>query len=702
MRNAYTRALVQRRIAFLFVLAAVASLLLGGRLVYLQLLKGDAYRALALDQRLRPVPVLAQRGQIVDRHGSPLAVSIASDAVYAVPAEVKDVPGTARVLAQLLNLDPERVEALLTQRAASVWIARKVPPDQAQAVRQARLPGIYLVERPQRYYPHGQLAAHVLGIAGIDNQGLEGIEVAYDEVLRGVPGRDLAERDAGGRVIPHGERVYLPPEPGKNVVLAIDQVIQYIAERELAAAVERTQSDFGLFVAMKPDTGEILALAISPSFDPNRYQEFPAEVRRNRIVTDQFEPGSIFKIVTATAALEQGVVTPTDIFFDSGSIEIGGGVVRSWRPGGHGSLTFAEAVYVSSNPVFALVGAERLGPETFYRYIRAYGFGQPTGIDFPGEASGFVAAPGQIKHGELLRWANIGFGQGIAVTPIQMVSAAAAIANRGVLMKPQLVREIREPDGTLIWAHEPEPVRQVISPATAATFLEILRGVVTEGSGAPADIPGYPVAGKTGTAQIAEGGRYGDKAMASFLGIVPYDRPQLVGLVMLYNLKVYPRWGGTNAAPVFKAIAEPVLEYLGVPRRYGAKEEPQDTLVTVPNLRMREAAQAVEALRAVGLLSRVEGSGQYVMDQTPKPGSRVPAGSMVILHLISEPQPGRSVPVPDVRGMGLRDAVATLAGMGFEIEATGSGVAVAQEPRPGALALYGSPVRVRFEADPAF
>ena len=698
MRSAYTRALVQRRIAVLFLLAALAVFVLGGRLVYLQLLKGDAYRALALDQRLRPVPVLAQRGQIVDRHGSPLAVSIASDAVYAVPIEVQDVDGTAQALARLLDMDPAEISQLLTRRVASVWIARKLTPEQAQAVRRARLPGIYLVERPQRYYPHGQLAAHVLGIAGIDNQGLEGIELAYDEVLRGVPGRDLAERDAGGRVIPHGERVYHAPEPGKNVVLAIDQVIQYIAERELAAAVERTMSDFGMFVAMKPDTGEVLALAVHPSFDPNNYNGYPAENRRNRIVTDQFEPGSIFKIVTATAALDQGVVTPRDTFFDSGSVEIGGGIVRSWRPGGHGSLTFAEAVYVSSNPVFALVGAERLGPENFYRYIRAYGFGQRTGIDFPGEASGFVAAPGQIKHGELLRWANVGFGQGIAVTPIQMVSAAAAIANNGLLMRPRLVREIREPDGTVARAFQPEAVRQVISPETAATFLDIMRGVVTEGSGAPAEIPGYPVAGKTGTAQIAEGGRYGDKAMASFLGIVPYDRPQLVGLVMLYNLKVYPRWGGTNAAPVFKAIAEPVLEYLGVPRRYEPDHKPQDALVTVPNLRMREAAEAVEELRQAGLLSRVEGSGQYVMDQTPKPGSRVPAGSTVILHLISEPRPGQPVPVPDVRGMGMRDAMATLAGMGFEIQPVGSGVAVSQDPAPGSQALYGSKVRVRFEA----
>lgn len=699
MKSAYTRGLVQRRIALLFVLVLVATILLASRLIYLQFLRADTFRNLALDQRLRPVPVLAQRGQILDRHGSPLAVSIAADAVYAVPAEVRDAPATARELAALLNLDPGRVESLLTQRSASVWIARKVAPEQAQAVRRARLPGIYLVERPQRYYPHGSLAAHVLGIAGIDNQGLEGIEVAYDEVLRGVPGRDLAERDAGGRVIPHGERAYLPPEPGKDVVLAMDQVIQYIAERELAAAVERTQSDFGLFVAMKPDTGEVLALAVSPTFDPNNYGAYPAEARRNRVVTDQFEPGSIFKIVTATAALDQGVVSPADTFFDPGFVEIGGGMVRSWRPGGHGSLTFAEAVYVSSNPVFALIGAERLGPEAFYRYIRAYGFGQRTGIDFPGEATGFVPQPGKVQHGEVLRWANIGFGQGVAVTPIQMVSAAAAIANGGQLLQPQLVREVRGPGGSLVRAFEPVPVRRVLSPETARLFMEIMRGVVTEGSGAPADIPGYPVAGKTGTAQIPEGGRYGDKAIASFLGIAPYDRPQLVGLVMLYNLKVYPRWGGTNAAPVFKAIAEPVLEYLGVPRRFPEGEEPRDALVTVPNLRMKDAFQAVNELQQVGLLSRAEGDGEYVMDQTPKPGSRVPVGSTVILHLISEPQPGQTLPVPDVRGMGMRDAIATLAGMGFEIDPSGSGVAVSQNPGPGAGAVYGSVVRVRFEAE---
>ncbi|BAS27712.1 penicillin-binding transpeptidase domain-containing protein [Limnochorda pilosa] len=699
MRAAYTRAQVRRRIAVLFLVTLAGALLLAARLVYLQLIRSDAFRELALDQRLRPVPVLAQRGKIVDRHGSPLAVSVAADSVYAVPVEVRDVPATTRQLAALLNLDAARVEGLLRQRSASVWIARKVPPEQAEAVRRARLPGIYLVERPQRYYPHGSLAAQVLGIAGIDNQGLEGIEFAYDEVLRGVPGRDLAERDAAGRVIPHGERVYLPPEPGKDVVLAIDQVIQYIAEREIQAAVERTKSDFGLFVAMKPDTGEVVALALSPSFDPNAYGGASAELRRNRVVTDQFEPGSIFKVVTATAALDQGVVKPDDRFFDPGYVEIGGGMVRSWRPGGHGSLTFAEAVYVSSNPVFALVGAERLGPEPFYRYIRAYGFGQPTGIDFPGEASGYVPVPGKVQHGEVLRWANVGFGQGVAVTPIQMVSAAAAIANGGQLLRPQMVREVRGPDGSLERAFEPEPVRRVISPETAQTFVDIMRGVVTEGSGAPAEMAGYPVAGKTGTAQIPEGGRYSDKAVASFLGIVPYDRPELVGLVMLYNLKVYPRWGGTNAAPVFKAIMEPALEYLGVPRRFPPDQRPADNLVTVPNLRMSDGRAAVEELRQAGLLVRAEGEGVYVMDQTPKPGSRVPRGSTVILHLISEPQPGQSLPVPDVRGMGMRDAVATLAGVGFDIDPSGSGVAVSQAPAAGTAAPYGSVVKVRFEAD---
>ncbi|MEW6227115.1 MAG: penicillin-binding transpeptidase domain-containing protein, partial [Bacillota bacterium] len=512
--SAYSGVTVKKRVAWLFVMWGIAAMLLVFRLAWLQVAQSDRFRKLALDQRLYPVPVDARRGTIRDREGRELAVSVSADSVYAVPAEVRDPSETARTLARVLEQDPETIRARLTQKAATVWIDRKVDPDKAAALRKLNLKGIGLTERGQRFYPKDRLAAHILGIAGIDNQGLEGLEVQYDAFLRGTRGQIVAERDAAGKEIPGGVSRFIPPVDGNDLYLTIDEVIQYIVERELDRGMVETRAKRGMILAMDPKTGAVLAMAARPTYNPNHYFDYPDSARRNIVVSDVYEPGSTFKIVTAAAALEEGVVKPTDTFFDPGFIRVEDRQVRCWLGGGHGSQTFIEATENSCNVVFATLGL-RLGPERFYKHIRAFGFGSPMGIDFPGEASGLLQ---QEKDVGLVEIANISFGQGISVTPIQLLSALNAIANGGVLMRPYLASRIVAPDGSLVKEFSPEPLRQVISNETSHELSLILESVVVNGSGYRAKIPGYRVAGKTGTAEKPEAGMYGEKRVASFLG----------------------------------------------------------------------------------------------------------------------------------------------------------------------------------------
>ena len=404
---------------------------LSGRLAYLQIWKGKHYAELAQAQRMRPRVIDPQRGSILDRNYKTLAISIGADAVYAIPGSIPDPAATAQKLAPYLSLSEEKILSLLqTDNQSSVWLERRLAPDTAQKIRELNLSGIRLVDRPQRYYPNGTLAAHVLGIAGIDNQGLEGLEYHYDEILRGIPGQLALERDAAQRNIPGGASKYHPPQDGYDLVLTVDMVIQHMAESSIKEAVESTGSERGLVLMMDPRTGEILANAIYPTFDPNYYGQFPLETRRNIAVTDQYEPGSTFKFVTASAALDLGITSEERMFYSGPYWEVGGGKVRNWDGRGNGNINFLQAVESSDNITFAQLSVE-MGPERFYPYIRGFGFGTRLGVDFPGESLGTVVAPGEVRHGEAIRWATIGFGQGIAVTPLQLLSAIVLLLMTG-------------------------------------------------------------------------------------------------------------------------------------------------------------------------------------------------------------------------------------------------------------------------------
>ena len=687
--------LIRRRIALVFLMAALFSALLILRLSYLQIVQADRLASLALEQRLRPVPLLAQRGVIYDRNMNILAASMSFEAAYAIPVEVENPEEAAQKLAPILKRPVEEIENRLKRPRAVEWLKLRLTPEEADAVRRLDLPGIGIQERPLRFYPNGTLAAQLIGFAGIDNQGLEGLERQFDEYLKGQNGMIVQERDATGRTIPAGIERRIEPTDGFDLVLTIDKVIQHIAEREIEKGVLEANADWGLFLGVNPKTGEILAVAQYPTFDPNEYASYPADTWRNKAFTDYFEPGSTFKMVTAAAALETGVATLDSVYVDPVTLHIGGGRVSCWRAGGHGRQTFVEAMQNSCNPVFAMLADQMTGP-TFHKFLTAFGFGSRSGIEFPGESPGAIPKP----NDRILRWANVGFGQGIGATALQMVMAASAIANGGELLKPYVVKEIRAPDGTVVHRQAPEVVRRAVSPKTAEELRGILRSVVQNGSGRQAEVPGYDVAGKTGTAQIAspQGGYLqGPKSnMASFLAFAPYDDPVFAGIVMLYRVGQEPSYGGLWAAPVFGRIVSEVLEYMGVPRR-DAQDRVDDGLVRVPNVINLDVHDAEEILLAHGLTPQAELSHGFIVDQTPPPGARVAPGTRVILTFYEEAHAHDvHVEVPDVLGRSMKDAAMTLARAGLRIQIEGTGFAVEQSPQPGTILHEGDVVTVRF------
>jgi len=689
---------VRKRIAWIFFGAIGVFFYLMCRIFVVQVISGDYYQQKAMDQRMRPVKIDAKRGTIYDRNGKKLAISVNTDALYAVPREIENPKELAQKLAPIVELDENEILRKLTRRTAGEWIKRKLTVEQSRKIRELEAKGITLVPRPQRFYPGGKLAAQVLGIAGVDNQGLEGLELHYDRYLKGVQGKIAAERDATGREIPEGIRSYSPPEDGADLVLTIDSVIQHIAERELDRAMAETGSKEGMAMLMDPATGEILAMAIRPTFDPNNYSDYPMGNRKNILVTDLYEPGSTFKVFTSAAALEEGIVKPETSFFDPGHIVVSGHRLRCWKAGGHGSQTFTEAVENSCNPVFAQLGMD-LGPERFHKYLKAFGFGQKTGIDFPGEAQGSLSSPSREALGWLVRWANIGFGQGVSVTPVQMLTAAAAIANGGQLVEPHLVREVRR-GKRLLKKNEPRTLRQVLSGATAKQLREILRSVVVNGSGSKADIPGYCIGGKTGTGQVAEAGGYSStKVNASFLGFGPTSEPKLVGLVIMREPQTAITYGGTLAAPVLGRILADSFAHLGLAPKIEEKKS-DDDLITVPNVRNWPPGEAQQKLLSMGLNFQVEGAGKMVTDQHPKPGVTVKKGSGVILYFGREELHNDKdglVTVPPVTKMTVRDVANTLSLVGLRLEIEGSGISVRQAPAAGTRVKPGTRIRVIFE-----
>lgn len=563
LSDAELHRLVRRRSSVLFVLLLAGLSLLVGRLVYLQGAQADHLQRLALHQQLGAFILPTERGRIFDRAGRLLVTNVEVDSVYAVPRAIRDRQAFARTVAPLLRMDPREIGRRLEPRLYFVWLKRKVSPETVAALRALPLDGqLGFLKEERRVYPARALAAHVLGFVGIDNQGLAGVELVYERTLRGRPGKAVAGLDAVGRPLLETRRLTAPPVNGSDLVLTIDQVIQHIAERELERALAETGAARGMVLVMVPRTGEILAMAVQPGFEPGAFHRVAPERWVNPAVSAVDEPGSTFKLITAAAALDSGRVDSTDTFACPPFLQLGKYRIRDVHRFCTRTQTLEDIIRHSSNVGAAQV-AQVVGKEIFYDYIRRFGFGAPTGIDVPGESGGIVNPPAAWLGPGL---ETIGFGQGISTTALQLLTAASALANDGMLVPPHVVRMVRDREGRVVRAVSPQPARRVVTPETARAVLRMMVRTVEDGTGKLAAIPGYTVAGKTGTAQkpAPDGGYLVGRYIASFLGFVPVPDPRLAILVVLDE----PRgayFGGAVAAPVFREIASRTLWYLRVP-----------------------------------------------------------------------------------------------------------------------------------------
>ncbi len=556
-----------RRAKALFYVAAAVALILGWRLVEVQVFKGPIYAKQALAQRSDTVDVFARRGSILDRDGNVLAYSLPSESVYAVPHDLGDAGTTIARLQKVLGQLPASTNGLLRDRTMQfVWVARKIPHDQADAISALQLPGISVMEEDtgRRVDLAGQTASTVVGFVGIDENGLAGIEYAYDDLLKGTSGRVTLEADEFGHPIPFGrQRAVRAAKPGMTLELTIDPYLQFVAESALKKQVSEFHAQSGTALVMDPFTGEVLALADLPHFDPNTYWKFSPDERRERAVQDAYEPGSTFKLLTAAAALESGKVTTSSYFPARNAIEVGGRVIHNAEddmPVRGSSETLEDIIAYSHNVGAAEVGLS-IGRKTFYEMERRAGFGDSTHVGFAGENPGIVPAPADWSDSSL---ATMAFGQGVSVTPLALARYYCAIANGGLLVRPRLVRAIFDTQGRLVYQYGPEIERRVFSRRTADTLRRFLRAVVVRGTGNPsAQLAGYTTAGKTGTAQVVENGRYEPGAyIASFIGMVPYEHPRY----LIYVKVERPEgaiYGSVVAAPAFSEIARQAMLHAG-------------------------------------------------------------------------------------------------------------------------------------------
>ena len=559
-RRAARRADSSTRLLHAFVIVGVALAVLAGRLVQLQGFDSTVYAAKAERQRLRKVELAATRGSILDRAGRPLAMNVDARAVYADPKLVEDAPATARALQPILKVPAHQLLQKLTRGGRFVYLARGVHPDTARAVLALERAGIGTLPETKRVYPNASLGAAVVGFVGREGDGLGGIEYALDGALAGKPGEELVEEDTQGRRIPAGEHSVTPPVAGTNQVLTIDRDIQWQAERAIAAQVKKTRAKSGQIIVMDIRTGEILALAVAPTFDPNRPTAAPPELRGNPALSQVYEPGSVNKVITAAAALEEGIVTPDTTVVVPPSIRVSNHTFTDAHAHGTLKMTFTGVLAESSN-IGTIAVAQRLGKDRLYDYLRRFGLGQRTGIAFPGESAGVLPEPDSWWGTSM---GTIPIGQGVAATSVQVAAAYAAIANGGVRVQPSLVKGSLDAAGTLVPAPAPKRTRAV-SAATAAKVTQMLEAVTAEGGTAPnAAIDGYRVAGKTGTARkVRADGRGYQGYISSFVGFAPADAPRLVVSVSLDD--PVPIYGGIVAAPVFRQVMGFALSALRIP-----------------------------------------------------------------------------------------------------------------------------------------
>ena len=670
MSGSVWRTTLKRRLAVAAVALLAWSAGIEARLLYLQVFRYDDLSARAQRQQSRTVEAPAKRGEILDRSGHVLAYSVDADSIYAVPSEIEDVDAAASALCRALADCTDRERRALADRLrrgrAFAYVRRQASPDQARRVAAIQLDGVGFMRESRRFYPNKDLAAHVLGYVGVDNTGLNGIEAAYDSLIKGRPGTVLIQTDARRQVF---SRIEKPPTTGATLELSIDEYLQHVAERELRMGVEQNRAAGGSAIVMNPRTGEILALANWPTFNPNAFGDAPKDTQRNRAVQDLYEPGSTFKVVTASAAFEEQVVKPTDpIDVSAGRIRFGSRVINDDHT--YGVLPFSDVIVLSSNVGAIKVGL-RLGPDRLGAYVSRFGFGRRSSPDFPGESAGIVWDPAKLNESAL---ASVAMGYQVGVTPIQMAAAVSTIANGGELLEPRVVRAVINDDN-----RAPVPrkaVRRVVSARTAAMLTDIMEQVVQRGTAKSARIQGFTIAGKTGTAQkIVDGSYSSSEYNASFVGFLPSRNPAFTIVVVIdspHGVNSY--YGGTVAAPIFRRIAEAALRHYGIgptlnapvpllaEHRGDAPVRPRSVAPAVPailtvagttsrtapvfpDLRGLGARDALRMLAALGISARLRGAG-VVIDQDPLPGGSIERGTQATLTL------GRSAPVERAVGTG--------------------------------------------------
>ena len=569
-------------------------------------------------------------------------------------------------------------------------------PEVARRIELAHLPGVVMMNEAKRLYHYDHVAGTLIGFTDIDHRGISGLEMSLDADLCGANGSVTLQRDGLGRTRPSADYPRVEPVNGRDVTLTINIEYQAVVEEELRRGLETNNADGGLAVLMDPHSGEILALAVAPGVNPNAPGSVDASLARNRVVTDIFEPGSVFKVVTAGAAYEYGLVKPEDRFYgEHGSMRVTiGKYVRTIKDTHeHGWLTFRESMELSSNIVMAKVG-KIIGSDKLYRMARDFGFGVPTGVDIPGEVRGSLKRPAAWS-GTTLQ--TMSYGYEVGVTPLQTLTAYSAVANGGVLVRPYVVRSIRTPDGELTRSQSSTTIRRVLSPETAKLLTESLEGVVERGTAMDVRIPGIRIAGKTGTARKVIDGKYAAGFYtASFAGFFPADNPQVVGVVMMDNPRTRGYYGGITSGPVFKAIAERIVNSSSkISRTVVAQRDPsRDRVLSVPDMRSMQPEFARRMLSSMDLKGRTYGKGSIIVRQTPEAGRPADEGDVVTLMLgmASRPSADGLVAVPDLRNMTVRRAMTRLVVEEFDVVVRGSGIVKEQFPKPGTKSRPGGSV----------
>lgn len=689
------------RFFFLKLFFALFFIAVAAKLVFIQIIESPKYQKIARKQYEAKFVLPATRGKIYDREGNALVTNTMYQSFSADPRFIgDDAEEVAEEFSKVFGRPASYYLEKLRSQRGFVWLERGVRPEIARKI--PAHDGIVVINEPKRIYQYDDVGGTLIGFTNVDNKGISGLELEFDDDLRGTNGSIVLQRDGLGRTRPSADFPKLAPTDGKDVTLTISLKYQAIVEEELRRGVISNKADGGLAVMLNPKTGEILALAVYPGVDPNDITKFDMDRARDRVVTDVFEPGSVFKVVTASAAYESKLLTPDSRFYaEHGSmlVTINNRPVR-WIRDTHEYdwLTFEQAVELSSNIVMAKA-SKIIGPERFYRQARDFGFGTFTGVDLPGEVRGTLKRPNEWSGTSLMTMA---FGYEVGVTPLQIACAYAAVANKGYLMRPYVVASVHDQKGDMVREQKPEMIRQVISAHTAQLLTEAFEGVVDHGTARDVKLDGIRIAGKTGTSKKIVNGKYsqGDFT-ASFVGFYPVEDPQIVCLVMMDNPRAHGYYGGETSGPIFRAIAERIVHSSW---RFShplmtQEPNPEDNDISVPDVRTINAGIAQKILEGHGLTVRTFGKGDVVIRQSPDPGKIVQRGDGVtlVLNSMSAPQKDGTIIVPDFRGMSLRRAINLVVIDDFDIHIQGSGIVVHQNPPAGQRVRTGSALEIDCE-----